>query len=528
MNWKNIQVGLVIGALIGASIGAFSAYYIISVNYPNDVLKRIEALESEVNAAYEEINSIEDGFSQLISSFEETEDTLTRLAERVDSFEENILAIDEIYSENLTQQLELTVSTLHMNETGAAAFVGFNDVSSSKDNYFLCDGNADDVQIQQAIDWVGSTFGGGTVHIEACPKRVEHYDIAASISSGGYDHITIEGEGSDTTLRLAGGVNSGIFSIFNSEGWVIRDLRLDGNKDAQTSDFSVLLLWRCNYSSVFNVEAFGGSRKISERGEGIELFNCMWCTVSHCVCHDNDYDGIKLMSNTWYCAISNNILYNNTSGGIQCAYGSNYNTISGNIVYYKSVPESRGRGFTAHYSSHNTIGDNVFYYCRDGLDIFEGSSYNTICSNEIHGGSGTSRSKTGIFIRGDNANCTNNIVGNNNIYDTNQGILLDSNYCHYNTISGNGVFESKWAGIRVKNNNCYNMITNNIIHGEKDFGIEVYSGALGTFINSNYITNMLQYGIRIQAGALDTIIGLNPMGEIGIAPILDDGINTRI
>ena len=70
---------------------------------------------------------------------------------------------------------------------GATAYVGFDVQKESIENYFLCDGVADDVQIQAAVDYIGNA--GGEVCLE--PGT---YDITTSIDLVNLWFTTIRGQ----------------------------------------------------------------------------------------------------------------------------------------------------------------------------------------------------------------------------------------------------------------------------------------------------------------------------------------------
>jgi len=74
---------------------------------------------------------------------------------------------------------------------GETAFVGFDVTKSGYVNYFLCDGTADDVQIQEAVDYVYG-LGGGIVQLESGT-----YSITATVNV--YQYIWIKGNGQDKT-----------------------------------------------------------------------------------------------------------------------------------------------------------------------------------------------------------------------------------------------------------------------------------------------------------------------------------------
>jgi len=112
------------------------------------------------------------------------------------------------------------------------AFVGRDaDVQAIADdftNVWYADGSADDVQIQAAVDYVGG-LGGGCI----CLGQGD-YDVSTPIIDNGYNDIVLRGSGWDTVLTLANGVDDNMFSITSVSGWIICDMKLDGDYSNQT------------------------------------------------------------------------------------------------------------------------------------------------------------------------------------------------------------------------------------------------------------------------------------------------------
>lgn len=82
---------------------------------------------------------------------------------------------------------------------------------------YRCDGTADDVQIQAAIDYVASTFGGGTIEL---PTGIINITAPISLKS----NIRILGSGDGTIIKPNG---CAAFSFNNIDGAWVQDLRVD-------------------------------------------------------------------------------------------------------------------------------------------------------------------------------------------------------------------------------------------------------------------------------------------------------------
>lgn len=106
--------------------------------------------------------------------------------------------------------------------------VGFSDAD------FICDGDDDGVQIQQALDALPSTGGAIIIKGNATP-----YDVQTSIVIDAYQTVLGAGTGA-TTIRAADGLNSYVFTTATtpSASWrkiYMAHFKIDGNRGGNTS-----------------------------------------------------------------------------------------------------------------------------------------------------------------------------------------------------------------------------------------------------------------------------------------------------
>uniref|UniRef100_A0A6M3IYG0 Putative pectate lyase n=1 Tax=viral metagenome TaxID=1070528 RepID=A0A6M3IYG0_9ZZZZ len=130
-------------------------------------------------------------------------------------------------------------------------------------NVWVCDGTADNVQIQEALDAAGDA-GGGIVHL-----TVGIYLINTCLKIPHY--VTLEGEGFGTIIKLAddsinnsitdkwtrgaviapkGAWFSGFITHYTTYGFQIRDLKVDANMAGQTglTDYDLYGIY-CSWSN---------------------------------------------------------------------------------------------------------------------------------------------------------------------------------------------------------------------------------------------------------------------------------------
>jgi hypothetical protein len=102
---------------------------------------------------------------------------------------------------------------------------------TGSDADYVCDGTADNAELETALNAVAST--GGVVHV-----RAGTYTLNAAITIP--SDVTLSGEGPATVLKAVAGLSSTTNLITNSShssgntGIVIRDLKLDGNRPNRT------------------------------------------------------------------------------------------------------------------------------------------------------------------------------------------------------------------------------------------------------------------------------------------------------
>ena len=225
---------------------------------------------------------------------------------------------------------------------------------ATSDCDYLCDGTADDVEINAAIQALPST-GGEIVILDGT------YNITATIAMN-KDSTKLSGNGAATILKRMwdSSTSEGVINISATNGGCcVENLQIDGNN--------------ATYSSIYNY--------------GIYLTNSNNNTITGNTCNNN-YNGIYLTSsdnNT----ISGNTCNNNSNAGIYLTR-SNNNTITGNTcnnntygIYLTSSDNNtitgntciRGTGQSSDYTSSQYT---IRLYGTD-------NDYNLIANNNIMG-----------------------------------------------------------------------------------------------------------------------------------------------
>jgi hypothetical protein len=472
------------------------------------------------------------------------ETTLTFTRSQEDSNNRSILAGDQmmvaITAKSLTD-IETAISlisyTSHIFVT-----VGF----SSAD--YICDGVADEVQINQALTAV-SSLGGGTVHLK---PGIYHISSGVLIPN----NIFLEGEGWATVIQASQWVH---YMVKNSDSVggnsqiMVRDLCVDGANFTGIGT-SCISFHHVSYGTIQNCKCINaGLVEATDTGIGIEIASTSdhirvlnnYCNgnkhysitvngsseilVHNNYCIESEHWGIRL-HNSPRSIVSDNYVYR--SADASAVYGAAIASTSANVNIIGNVVNL---GFTAtgygvvigsedyinitnnsitgglvgirltEHSAHCIVNSNNISGCgEDGINTYSGAEYATIVGNTINscGHNGINWNTTGVSIQG------------NTIYRCGyNGILLDE-YADYTVCCNNQLIENSFGnvgvydGIKVTSNCSYNTINNNICV-------------------DNQVTPTQKYGINIDnAGAVKNIVVGNNFKGNATGGLNDSGTST--
>ena len=335
---------------------------------------------------------------------------------------------------------------------------------TTSDCDYLCDGTADDVEINAAIQALPFT-GGEIVILDGT------YNITATIAIN-KDNVKLSGNGAATILKRIWNSTKieGVITITAGDGeCCIANLQIDGNKT----------IYGSMVNSGIYINASSSNNTITgnicnNNNYGISLSGSSNNTITGNIGSNNDY-GISLSGS------SNNTITGNTCNGksydIYLSNSSN-NTISGNTC------NGNNYGIFLSGGSNNTITGNIgSNNSNDGIYLSDESSNNTITGNICN-----NNNACGIYLSYKNSN--NTITGNTCNNNAN-GVYLNNS--SNNTITGNTALRgtgtsSDYASIQRTiylhgASNNYNIIADNNIMG-KNYVLD--GGTSNTFVNNKY------------------------------------------
>lgn len=364
---------------------------------------------------------------------------------------------------------------------------------------YVCDGTADNVEIQAAIDSV--TAEGGIVFV-----RPGTYTLDTSILLK--SNVTLQGAGFKTIFLLADAVNAPTVDINGVSNASFNDIAINGNRINQSNSDDQLgagvavrgTSASINIQRAYVTASIGDGFNFTGTLTNVNLINCEANASgkrgAHLVTnnvrvlggyfHDTiDHDGIQLGDSANNCEVIGAYCYNNAVKGIELQVGSTRNTIMGCHCY-----------------------NNL----QNGIYVDQGSSRNKIINNEVYGNGGE-----GINIRMTAADPSDyTLVEGNTVYNNggaasgNCGINIAS--CSYARVIGNHVEQNARHGILLSSaNNC--IVANNTCVNNKRVASTVGDGVAleGTSSNNQIIGNMCtdNQGTKRQRYGVSTAVGCN-------------------
>ena len=311
---------------------------------------------------------------------------------------------------------------------------------TEKDVDYLCDGTADDVEINAAITALPAT-GGEIVILDGT------YNITAKIDVN-KNNVSIRGNGNATILKrmFDSSVKEGVITLTGRSGCKIANLQIEGNKGIYTisRNYGIYLESSSNNN-----------------------------TITGNICNNNA-DGIRIEfsnNNT----ITDNTCNNNSNYGIYLSDSSNNNTVTGNTCNNNS---SGIHLFSSNIS--NTVTGNTCNNNNYGIDL-SGSHNNAITGNTCN------NNNRGINLSSSNINTVTGNTCNNNNY----GIYLSSS--NINTVTGNNYIRgtglsTDYTAIQhtirfAGTDNNYNLISNNNCMGK---AVTSEGGTGNTLVNNKF------------------------------------------
>lgn len=324
-----------------------------------------------------------------------------------------------------------------------------NSVNKHKADY-ICDGTADEVEINKALNSMPSD-GGWVYLLEGA------YNISSTITIP-KSNVKLSGAGWGTKIQTTSDISMIKATSLNCT--FIEDLYLLGAGSSSSSHFGIYFdnviyshIKRCRIRSC-TVNVY-----FTNDCQTTDIMNCritgaIWNGIAFTVGGSAIY--IKILNNTIVgcgqygillgpqtqeCEIKNNTITSNGYDGIYLSISS-FNVISDNHIGFNSY-----NGIEMKLSSNQNIVTNNHVFCNNRYGIYLTKSGNNDISNNIISYNDYNNTATydGINID-DNSN--NNIISSNRCTGNDRdGIRIDDNTCDRNTLNGNNCLGNTAAAI---------------------------------------------------------------------------------
>lgn len=325
---------------------------------------------------------------------------------------------------------------------------------------YICDGVSDQVQINDALDWlVSDGRTGGKVMLLEGTYIIDGHILMPS-------NTQIEGQGPGTVIKIKDGYtlpavpNRYLYMIANKDGSSgnshlrVAHLTLDGNKakTAETAYIWAIQWWYVSDSAVedvqsinspaHDIEVYGdrnrvvGCRVRDARTGGLRVIDGSGCTVTDNVVENCGTHGISVSM------LSSSVCSNNVSSGnefgisvyecVSCTISGNAISLSGyDGIYMYKCKECQVTGNNIMASGQKYNPD----WGGSGIRMLMECSRNNLQHNTVRRGDGSMKPAYGIWIQ--SADCDRNLVTNNDLYLSGTTASLKNDGSNTVTTAGN-------------------------------------------------------------------------------------------
>ena len=359
---------------------------------------------------------------------------------------------------------------------------------------YVCDGVADDVQINAAI--AALPAGGGKVVLSEGT-----FNIAASIAL--VSNLVLQGQGIGVTvLNLVAAANVSVLSASSKSNLALADLTVDGNKANQTSGTNnAINFTTCTEVNVSRIEVKNSYY------EGLNFVtNCFNIWVRDCLLQASTRSGLRVAS-SWFVTVSGNISRLNTRHGIALDAFCSQATVTGNVCQNNTMNGIHLE--TTHYGT--TVAGNA---CLDndenGINLNASEAADIIEHIIVTGNVCFNSGDFGIRVRTSNATATIRDI----IVTGNACMENDRDQEGYQGIGLSAIASSTFDSVVVAGNRCGDRQGS----PTQNHGLLIEAGATNILVEGNNFLNNVTGGVSDLSTGGATFrnnLGYNPVGVLG-------------
>lgn len=309
---------------------------------------------------------------------------------------------------------------------------------------YVCDGTADNVEIQAAIDALPAG-GGKVVLLEGIYNLVNDIHITRNniiLEGQGPTSQLIQSSASENVITIQGEVGTHIYNI------QIRHLLVYGAQDTSGRGICCFYADKVYIDDIYATHNF--EQGIEFRGGNI------YCKIENCICWDNDGGGISFRAregliagdgNIEFCSAVNNIVYSNTGFGADGLEINVNNEWAGDIINVSLIGN--------HSYNNNGHGIDVKGAGDPGIGASHYIIGLIIMGNHVYDNTG------GIYMDAQGLyGITNAIVEGNTVYSNSANAAIEVRQCRSFNIVGNIISESTADGIYLTDSTRCSIMDN--------------------------------------------------------------------
>jgi len=386
--------------------------------------------------------------------------------------------------------VNVTMPTQPGNSITIASSTSYNSIHAD----YTCDGVNDDIEINDAIQFLNTSTGGIVYLLDG------QFNISNWIN--GSSNVSIVGSGHSTIINIGSGCQYGIYYL-RCNNFSVSDLKITSVSQSIDIQYRGIRYSRCQDAIIRGVYLYDIADDFVS-STGSDCIDLSWCDnilVEGCFINSDDaHYGIYTWDSDFIVIDSNIIEIIGHHGiairndlGVPREQNSSSIVVSNNVVknFGNDTGSIPNNGIAFHCVAHgNIVGNTIFNVPVDCNGIsFEESALCVVDGNSIYGSTATNDSSVGIFVNGE---AKQNLFSDNSIQGCEDGILISDTGSNIdNMFTNNYIGWTGWTGINISSGR--NVVSNNFII---DTGVGILLNDDRCVVDSNRITDASAYSIK--------------------------------
>jgi len=360
---------------------------------------------------------------------------------------------------------------------------------------YNCDGVSDQVEINQALDFVAANSDYTTVYLKGANKFIIDEPVIVP---------------SNTILT---GDSTAVIYLKDSVGWWTHYKPVIGQKDAASWD-----AWGNPGDTIFNVEIYGfeinGGRQLEPDGDNymplIHFYNPSNVKIHNLILSNSRWDIVRLSASQYKTNINSkvydNLILNSGHEGVCFIAVTNFEAFDNRIYHTRTNCGIRAKDTDTLKIYNNTIGNSMAKNSSGYVGILLENEHTPIAQAEIYrnfiygknggihlsgeGGVYPLDSRINVHIHHNRIFKSNKRVTSGNNFEMEGGIEIDGYHktiIEYNVIESGVTDGISYQGTSGGDSEYKTIVRNNIIINNEGYGINNKEPSINTFESNNNI-----------------------------------------